>query len=109
VDRPFDGILAEGAQHVGDLVFSGPARIDGLLEGSLRSDHLVEVGQHGRVEGKVVARQALIAGTIVGVLQVTERATLLPTAQIIGTLLCPWLDVRSGAIIEAQVVAKRDA
>ena len=108
MDRPFDGILPEEAQHVGDLVFSGPVRIDGCLEGSIRSEHLVEIGQTGRVEGKVVARQALVAGTIVGVLQVTERATLLPTAQIKGTLLCPWLDMRPGAMVEAQVVVKRE-
>lgn len=107
MSRPLAGLLGEGAVWSGDLRFTGAVRIDGLLQGSLVCDDLVEIGPRGRVEGGVVAVQALVAGVVVGRLEGLERITLLDSARIQGALVTPWLDVRLGARVLGDVKVTR--
>lgn len=101
------GLLGEGARYEGDLVFHGRVRIDGTFVGSLHTDDLLEVGPHGVIEGDAQAAQALVAGTVAGTLRALERVTLLETALVSGTLTTPWLDVRLGARLAAEVQVQR--
>lgn len=102
------GWLATGAHFRGDVSVQGPARIDGLLEGDLRSDELVDVGQGGSVRGDVEAPQVLVAGRVEGTVRARERVTLLETALVLGAVITPWLDVRNGARLRAEVLAWRE-
>jgi cytoskeletal protein CcmA (bactofilin family) len=105
---PLSGWLGPGARFVGDLTFSGPVRIDGLLRGVVRTDDLVEVGERGVIEGEVDAPQVLVSGRVDGTLRGRERITLLETAIVVGRLLTPWLDVRNGARVRGDVQAWRE-
>lgn len=101
------GALAAGAHHTGALTFQGRVRIDGTHTGSLKTDDLLEVGPEGRIDGEVEAVQALIAGTVDGILRVKERVTLTETAVVRGKVVTPWLDVHLGARLLAEVVVDR--
>lgn len=104
---PLAGLLGPGAEYEGDLVFQGRVRIDGKLAGTVRSDDLLEVGPQGRVDGEIDVAQALIAGRVDGLLRARERCTLLESAVVHGQVLTPWLDVRPGAVIKAEVLVER--
>jgi cytoskeletal protein CcmA (bactofilin family) len=108
VTRPL-AVLGEGGTYRGDVEFEGRARIDGLLLGSVAGEDLVEIGPSGRVDGEVRAPQVLVAGGVDGAIIATERCTLLDTAVVRGRVVTPWLDVRLGARIEAQVAVERPA
>jgi cytoskeletal protein CcmA (bactofilin family) len=105
---PLAGLLGPGARYEGDLVFSGRVRIDGTFSGTIRSDDLLEIGKGGRVEGEVDVAQALVAGRMDGLLRARERVTLLGSAVVVGQLITPWLDVRPGAQVRAEVLVQRD-
>jgi cytoskeletal protein CcmA (bactofilin family) len=102
-DLPVTGWLGLGAHWRGDLEYSGRVRIDGTLIGSVKSDDLLDIGAAGRIEGDIRVAQALVGGIIDGTLHATERVTLLETAVVRGVIVSPWLDVRAGAQIEAEV------
>lgn len=102
------GWLGPGAEYTGDLVFQGRVRIDGHLHGSVRTDDLLEVGRTGVVEGEIDVAQALIAGRVDGMLRCRERCTLLEPAVVLGQVITPWLDVRIGARLRADVLVERD-
>ncbi len=102
------GWLGPDAHYTGDLVFQGRVRIDGRLTGTVRTDDLLEIGRTGRVEGEVDVAQALIAGRVDGMLRVRERCTLLESAVIYGQVVTPWLDVRIGARLRAEVLVERE-
>ena len=108
-DLPVTGWLGVGALWKGDLEFSGRVRIDGTLVGTVRSPDLLDLGAAGRIEGEVAVAQALIGGVVEGALRATERVTLLSTAVVRGTIETPWLDVRSGAQLQAEVDVLREA
>jgi cytoskeletal protein CcmA (bactofilin family) len=107
-DLPVTGWLGLGATWRGDLDFAGRVRIDGTLIGSVRSEDLLDLGAAGRIEGDVRVAQALVGGVIDGTLHATERVTLLETAVVRGVILTPWLDVRPGAQLEAEVRVLRE-
>lgn len=106
-DLPVTGWLGVGALWKGDLEYAGRVRIDGTLVGTVRTPDLLDVGAAGRVEGTVHVAQALIGGIIEGTVHASERITVLETAVIRGTLHTPWLDVRPGAQLDAQINAMR--
>ncbi|MCB9680682.1 MAG: polymer-forming cytoskeletal protein [Alphaproteobacteria bacterium] len=101
------GLLGPGARYTGDLVFHGRVRIDGTFVGTIRSDDLLEIGPTGTVKGEIDVAQALVAGRMDGTLKARERCTVLPTARIDGRLTTPWLDLRPGARVHAEVVVQR--
>lgn len=102
------GYLGPGATYTGDLVFEGRVHVDGRFEGTIRSEDLLEVGEHGHVEGDVDVAQALVAGHVHGLLRARERCTLLESAVVDGQILTPWLDVRAGAQLRADVLVERE-
>jgi cytoskeletal protein CcmA (bactofilin family) len=106
LSRPLP-VLGEGATWRGEVRFEGAARIDGTVVGNVFADDIVEIGPTGRIEGDLNAPQALIAGFVDGVVSVTERITLLETAIVRGRVITPWLDVRVGAQLEAELVVVR--
>ncbi len=101
------GLLGPEARYEGDLVFTGRVRIDGTFVGSIRSEDFLEVGPGGRIEGEVDVAQALVAGHVDGLLRARERLTLLETAVVTGQVVTPWLDVRPGARLRAEVLVDR--
>lgn len=105
---PLAGLIGPGASYEGDLNFQGRVRIDGAFAGSIRSDDLLEVGRTGRVDGEIDVAQALIAGRVDGLLRARERCTLLETAVVHGQIITPWLDVRVGAKLRAEVLVERE-
>jgi cytoskeletal protein CcmA (bactofilin family) len=107
VTAALEGWLARGASYHGELSFDGPVRIEGHMVGIVRSKGLVEVGEHGHVDGAIYAAQALVAGRVEGYLRATERATLLETAVVAAKVETPWLDVRLGCQWKGDAVVTR--
>lgn len=101
------GILGPGVRHVGDMEFSGRVRIDGEFTGAITSPDFLEVGVTGSVSGDIQVAQALIAGHVDGMIRASERVTILETAVIRGQIMTPWLDIRPGAQLRAEVIAER--
>lgn len=101
------GVLGRGATYRGDLVFQGRVRVEGILVGAVSSDDLLEIGPTGKVQGEIDVAQALIAGEVDGVLRVRERCTLLESAIVRGRVITPWIDVRMGAQLRAELIVDR--
>jgi cytoskeletal protein CcmA (bactofilin family) len=108
VNDELAGLLGPGAKYEGDLSFNGRVRVDGHFIGAIQSDDFLEVGAEGRIEGEVDVAQVLVAGTVDGLLRGRERVTLLDTAVVTGQIVTPWLDVRVGARVRAEVLVERE-
>ncbi len=104
---PVVAVLAAGATYSGNLNLQGRARIDGELRGSVVSDDFVEVGAHASVLGDVDAPQVLVMGAVVGSVRARERVTIGATGSVDGRVVTPWLDVRPGARLRAELLVER--
>ena len=98
--------IGKNTTIVGDVQSEGDFRIDGVLEGNLRTDGRVVVGETGTVKGTVHCVNADIAGKYVGELEVANTLTVHSTANIAGTVFIGKLSVEPGAIFNATCSMK---
>ncbi len=90
-------ILAKNTTINGDIVSEGDFRIDGILDGILKTKGRVIIGQEGVIKGVVVCNNADIEGKFTGELTVNNLLTIKSTANISGDVVIGKLYVEPGA------------
>jgi len=78
-------ILGSGTELVGDLTLSDSLHVDGRLEGNIRSEADVTLGESGRVDGEIHARRVLVSGTMNGRIN-AERLEIVAGGSVEGTI-----------------------
>jgi len=98
--------LSKNTKVVGDINSDGDFRIDGLLEGTLKTNGRVIIGIDGTINGSVEASNAEIEGTFSGDLKVENTLTIKATAFISGDVCIGKLSIEPGANFNATCVMK---
>ena len=86
----------------GDIISEADFRIDGKLDGNLKTSGKVVIGKGGYIHGKVECVNADIEGNFNGELLVTELLSLKDSAVIEGTVTVSKLAVEPGATFNAS-------
>jgi len=90
----------------GDIVSEADFRIDGKLDGNVKTSGKVVIGKDGYIHGKVQCVNADIEGSFNGELQVSELLSLKASAVIEGTVSVNKLAVEPGATFNAACTMK---
>lgn len=99
-------LIGKQTKIIGDIVSGGDFRIDGTLEGTLKTQGKLIVGIDGAIEGKVFCSNADIEGKVSGNLQVTNTLTLKATSNVLGDVVIGKLSVEPGANFNATCTMK---
>ncbi|MFH1047331.1 MAG: polymer-forming cytoskeletal protein [Patescibacteria group bacterium] len=102
--REPETIISASVKVEGDFVSQGNVLIEGEVEGSLRTEKDLRVGEHARISADVFAASATVAGEVRGNIEVSGRLELEPTAKIYGDVKTADLIVASGAVINGKLV-----
>lgn len=86
----------------GDITSQADFRIDGKLEGNVKTSGKVVIGKDGLIKGKVECVNADIEGNFNGELYVSELLSLKSAAKIEGTVNVSKLAVEPGATFNAS-------
>jgi cytoskeletal protein CcmA (bactofilin family) len=73
------------------------------VKGKIRIDRKVTVGGTGDIEGDVLARSVVVAGKVQGQIVAQERAELLASAEVRGSVQAPKVVIAEGARLEGSV------
>ncbi len=92
----------------GDIISEGDFRIDGVLEGSIKTKGKVVIGKEGFVNGSINCLSADVEGKIKGKIYVSEALNLRSTSDINGEVVIGKLIVESGAKFNASCSMKSD-
>jgi cytoskeletal protein CcmA (bactofilin family) len=90
----------------GDIVSEADFRIDGKLDGNVKTSGKVVIGIDGYIHGKVECVNADIEGNFNGELIVADLLTLKSSAVIEGTVIVSKLAVDPGATFNASCTMK---
>ncbi|WP_046746063.1 bactofilin family protein [Kordia zhangzhouensis] len=90
----------------GDVVSEADFRIDGKLEGSVKTTGKIVIGASGVITGKVNCTNADIEGRFEGELLVSNLLTIKSTATIEGEITIGKLSVEPGASLNASCTMK---
>lgn len=99
-------IIAKNTSLVGDIKSDGDFRVDGKIEGTVKTSGRVVIGKEGLVTGTIECTHADIEGTFSGKLLVDEILSLKSTANISGEVVMGKLSVEPGASFNATCAMK---
>ena len=90
----------------GDIISEADFRIDGKLDGNVKTSGKVVIGKDGYIHGKVECVNADIEGSFNGELLVSDLLSLKASAVIEGTVSVSKLAVEPGAAFNASCTMK---
>lgn len=99
-------IIGKNTSIVGDIISEGDFRIDGKVEGTIKTTGRVVIGKSGSASGKIECNNADIEGKFSGELFVSSLLTLKSTAKISGNVVISKLSVEPGAEFNATCAMK---
>lgn len=99
-------VVAKNTSIVGDIISEGDFRIDGSLEGTIKTQGRVIIGAEGDVKGKIESTNADIEGKFSGELIVQKTLSIKTSAHISGEVTVGKLSVEPGATFNASCSMK---
>jgi len=99
-------IVASGTKIIGDISCEGDLRIDGIVEGNLKTPGKIVVGKSGIVKGTLNGTDAYFEGKFSGKLALSGTLTLKSSAHIEGEVVLGKLEVEPGATFNVTCVMK---
>ena len=99
-------IIAKNTSLVGDIKSDGDFRVDGKIEGTIKTTGRVVIGKDGFVKGTIECTDADIEGNFSGKLIVDQVLSLKSTANISGDVILGKLSVEPGAAFNATCTMK---
>ena len=94
--------ISFGSTLSGDLISSGDVRIDGVLNGSIKTEGRLVLGDKGIIEGEVTCDSAIIAGELKATIIAKELLTLKSTAKLSGEIIAGKLAIEPGAVFSGK-------
>ena len=98
-----NGFVDSGCTIRGELEFSSSFRIDGRIEGKVRSNSELIIGEGGVVEGEIEVARCAIGGEVHGTIVATESVVLHNTARVFAEIRTKSLVMEDGAFLEGKV------
>ncbi|MCB0330892.1 MAG: polymer-forming cytoskeletal protein [Bdellovibrionales bacterium] len=94
--------LGSGSKVVGKLTFTGPAVLGGQVEGEIKAEGRLEVGESAVVHAKIEGADIIVKGTIEGDVVATSKLELFRSGKIVGNVSCASLHIEDGAVFEGS-------
>ena len=104
IKTTIDSLIGATTRMEGNVVFQGGLRIDGYVRGDViageGSAGLLVIGEHGRVDGNIVAVHLIVDGTVQGTITVSGIVELQPKARVTGEVRYRDVAIHRGAMVE---------
>jgi len=93
-------IIGRDTQVKGAVTAGGTLRVDGDVEGEIVTQGDLVIGETGRIKAQLKARNATIAGTVRGNVEVNDKLELASSAKLYGDIKTGTLIIGEGAIFK---------
>jgi len=102
--RDAETIIGASIKVKGNFHGEGNIVVEGQLEGNLRTDANLFIGEKAKVVANIEASDAIINGEVRGSLKIHQYLAIGPTAKIIGDINYSEISIEKGAIINGQII-----
>ena len=96
-------VISESSTVVGDVETQGPLMVSGRVQGNGRVGGTLSMSKSAHWVGDITARQAVLAGHVVGKIVVEDKLEISASAVISGEIVAKILAIANGARIEGEV------
>ena len=95
-------VIGEGSVFEGSFEVPGNLRVDGRFKGELNVTETLVVGKNGFVDAAVKTKSAIVAGTIQGDLNASEKITLQSGSRLEGEMVTSKLVIEEGVSFQGS-------
>ncbi|MDD5110288.1 MAG: polymer-forming cytoskeletal protein [Patescibacteria group bacterium] len=95
-------IIGPSVKVEGDFTASGDVTVEGAVNGSVRTERHLRIGEQAKIAANVNAGSALVAGEIIGNITVRENLEITSTGKILGDIKTKVLTVAAGATLHGK-------
>jgi cytoskeletal protein CcmA (bactofilin family) len=99
--------VGKGTTIDGGMESSSSLRIDGKIKGTVSVKERLILGPTGIIEGKVICKDADIAGTVRGDIESSGLMRMLSTANLNGDIKVTQLSIEPGAVFNGNCTTSR--
>ncbi len=99
-------LIGHGTEFNGDIISNGDFRIDGKIEGNIKTNGKLFIGKEGFISGTIDCKNADIEGHFSGKIICKGTLNLKTTAVIEGEVYLEKLSVEPGAVFNASCSMK---
>ncbi len=89
--------IGVGTEITGDVSTNGDIRIDGNLNGNLKTKGKLVIGETGTIKGEITCKNSVVEGAVNGKISVSELLTLKATSSLKGDIITRRLAIEPGA------------
>lgn len=97
MENNVDTIIGLNVTLKGNLHNKGSIQINGAVEGEVKSEENVLVGDTAKIKGPVIAKVIEISGEVSGIVEASERLEINPTGKVYGDINAKTLIIKEGA------------
>lgn len=96
-DNSAINLIGTGTEITGDINSNGDIRVDGALNGNLKTSGKLVIGETGKIKGEIVCKNCEVLGNIEGKISVSELLSLKASSRIEGDIITKKLAIEPGA------------
>ncbi|MCX6784957.1 MAG: polymer-forming cytoskeletal protein [Candidatus Komeilibacteria bacterium] len=97
-------IIGQSVKVEGDFVGEGDVVVEGIVIGNLKTKNNLRVGPQAKIEAKVEAENAQIAGEVSGNITVSQFLEIKASAKITGDVNAGIIAIEKGAKINGRIL-----
>jgi len=97
METSVDTIIGINVTLKGNLYNKGAIEVNGNVEGEIKSDENIIIGETAMIKGPVVAKKIEISGEVRGLVEASEKLELNATSKVIGDINTKSLIIKEGA------------
>ncbi len=102
MENNIDTVIGANVNIKGNLFNKGPIQVNGIVEGEIKSDENILIGETAIIKGPVIAKKIEISGEVKGLIQAYERLDIQHTGRVYGDINTKTLIIKEGAIFIGQ-------
>ncbi len=95
-------VIGKGTILEGNIETFGNIRIEGRVNGNIKSKSKIALGHSSHVDGNIMAQNADIEGGVKGKIEISEMLVLKATAVVHGDIITGKLVVEPGAVFNGS-------
>ncbi len=106
IDKEMD-VISVSSYFKGDFRFGRYARIEGSIDGNIKSTGTLIIGEQARVKANIDGHTVVINGYLTGDINAESIVCVGDTAEVNGTIKAPNVEISDGAKVNGNVIMGR--
>jgi len=104
MENSIDTIIGVNVTLKGNLFNKGSIQVNGSVEGEVKSDENILIGESAVIKGPVIAKKIEISGEVKGLVEANEKLEIQPTGKVYGDVNAKTLIIREGAVFVGKSI-----